>query len=188
MSASPAINPEASSTPVFSVRTACPRVKFFRFWIISTIPFTTPPRKIAKVVSSGRYIPTLTSIGLFTCIRINPRPMSIPTIISGHAICPPTIPCESMAIRLAWGQISFCCRSRLHTPGSFPGNISFVQDNEHAKHHNTCEYHTDDITDLHPPRGTAKDVPCFQILKHLTGHSADTHTIAATPSTEATPS
>ena len=57
--------------------------------------------KIAKVVSRGRYIPTLTSIGLRTCMRMKPSPISIPTIISGQAICPPTIPLDSIAIRLA---------------------------------------------------------------------------------------
>ena len=59
--------------------------------------------KMAKEVSSGRYMPTHTSMGLFTCIRMKPRAMRMPTMISGQAMSPPTMPLESMAIRLACG-------------------------------------------------------------------------------------
>ena len=63
----------------------------------------TPPMKMAKVVPSGRYIPTANSITLFTSIRIIASPSRIPTITSGQAISPPTIPFDSMAINPACG-------------------------------------------------------------------------------------
>jgi len=53
---------------------------------LSTTPFINPPTKIANLVPNGRYIPTLTSIGLLTCIKINPTPINIPTNIKIHSI------------------------------------------------------------------------------------------------------
>ena len=40
----------------------------------------------------GRYMPTENSIGLFTSIRIRPKPIRIPTTTSGQAMLPPTMP------------------------------------------------------------------------------------------------
>ena len=59
---------------------------------VSVIQRIMPPTKIAKVVSSGRYMPTAKSIGLFTSIMISAMPIRTPTTISGHAISPPTMP------------------------------------------------------------------------------------------------
>ena len=58
---------------------------------------------MAKVVSSGRYMPTAKSIGLFTLTRMSERPIAMPTITSGQAISPPTMPCEIAAMRPACG-------------------------------------------------------------------------------------
>ena len=63
----------------------------------------TPPRKMANVVSSGKYIPTAKSMGLRTCNMISAKPMKMPTTTSGHGMLPPTIPCASAAIRPACG-------------------------------------------------------------------------------------
>ena len=63
--------------------------------------------KIANVVSSGRYMPTEKSIGLLTLIRISEIPIAMPTMTSGHAISPPTIPCESAAMSPACGAGRF---------------------------------------------------------------------------------
>ena len=59
--------------------------------------------KMANVVSSGRYMPTENSMGLFTSTRIKPNPMQMPTTTSGHAMLPPTMPCASDAISPACG-------------------------------------------------------------------------------------
>ena len=67
------------------------------------MPRSMPPTKMANVVSSGRYMPTENSIGLFTRTRISAMPMPIPATTSGHAISPPTMPCEIEAIRPACG-------------------------------------------------------------------------------------
>lgn len=78
------------------------RIVMISFYIHSFYAaFDQAPMNIANVVSSGRYIPTLTSIGLFTCMRMNAAPMSIPTMINGQAISPRTIPCDNKAIKLA---------------------------------------------------------------------------------------
>jgi len=69
--------------------------------ILSTTPRITLPTKIANVVSSGRYMPTENSIGLRTLMRMSEMPMAMPTSTSGHAISPPTIPCDSAAMRPA---------------------------------------------------------------------------------------
>jgi hypothetical protein len=124
------------------------------------IPLITPPTKIAKVVVRGRYIPTLTSIGLFTFIRMNPTPMNIPTMISGQAISPPTIPRERMAIKLAWGA----GRLSLPKPPTYPclftqSNVSVIQNGKNEKHHSTRSNHANDVTNLHFPGGTAENVP-----------------------------
>ncbi len=72
----------------------------------SVIQRIIPPRKIAKVVSSGRYMPTAKSMGLLTSIMISAMPIRMPTTISGHAISPPTMPRDSMAISPACGADS----------------------------------------------------------------------------------
>ena len=91
------------STPAFSTRAFCASLKpRFSAWR-STKPRMRPPTKIAKVVSSGRYMPTENSIGLFTWTRIRAMPITMPTTTSGHAISPPTMPCEIAAIRPACG-------------------------------------------------------------------------------------
>ena len=67
----------------------------------------TPPRKIANVVSNGRYIPTATSMGLFTCIMIMAMPKKIPTTTRGQGMLPPTMPTASVAINPACGAESW---------------------------------------------------------------------------------
>jgi hypothetical protein len=74
--------------------------------MLSVIQRMTPPTKMAKVVSSGRYIPTAKSMGLRTCTMISANPMKMPTITSGHAMLPPTMPWASAAIRPACGADS----------------------------------------------------------------------------------
>jgi hypothetical protein len=71
--------------------------------ILSVIQRMTPPTKMAKVVPSGRYMPTAKSITLFTSIMIIASPSKMPTITSGHAMSPPTMPLDSMAISPACG-------------------------------------------------------------------------------------
>ena len=58
---------------------------------------------MAKVVSSGRYMPTEKSIGLLTSTMMRAKPMQMPTTTSGQAMSPPTMPCASEAMRPAWG-------------------------------------------------------------------------------------
>ena len=70
--------------------------------------------KMAKVVSMGRYIPTATSIGLFTCSMIIEIPMRMPTTTSGHGMSPPTMPCANTAISPACGADN--CRSPKPVP------------------------------------------------------------------------
>ena len=48
-------------------------------------------------------MPTATSIGLFTRMRIIASPIAMPTMTSGQGISPPTIPCERAAISPACG-------------------------------------------------------------------------------------
>jgi len=69
-----AIKPAAIRIPLFSTLTFCAALNCFLSAILSTIPRTTPPTNMAKVVSSGRYMPTQTSIGLFTCTRMKAMP------------------------------------------------------------------------------------------------------------------
>ena len=61
---------------------------------------------MAKVVSRGRYMPTDTSMGLRTCMRMKARPIIMPTMMSGQAIFPSTMPRLSRAMRPAWGAAS----------------------------------------------------------------------------------
>ena len=112
--ASPAISPEAVSTPAFSTRAFCAWLKPRRWATQSPSERKTPPRNMAKVVSNGRYIPTATSMGLRTCIMISPMPIKMPTTTSGHGISPPTIPMAKVAISPAWGAESW--RSPNPTP------------------------------------------------------------------------
>ena len=74
-----------------------------RFAMLSKTPLMSPPTKMANEVSSGRYMPTHTSIGLFTCTRMKPSAISMPTMMSGQAMLWPTMPPARIAIRLAWG-------------------------------------------------------------------------------------
>ena len=105
-SASPAIRPEAVRTPAFSTRAFCASLQP-RFCVrLSVIQRTMPPRKMAKVVSSGRYMPTANNMGLRTCTMMSEMPMKIPTTTSGQGMLPPTIPCASDAIRPACGAES----------------------------------------------------------------------------------
>src|SRR3972149_1422079 len=67
------------------------------------MPRSTPPTKIAKVVSSGRYMPTENSMGERTLISTSEMPIAMPTITSGQAISPPTMPWEIAAISPACG-------------------------------------------------------------------------------------
>ena len=67
----------------------------------------TPPMKMAKVVSMGRYMPTETSMGLFTCIMIMAMPIRMPTPTRGQAMSPPTMPCARTAIKPACGAESW---------------------------------------------------------------------------------
>ena len=99
--ASPAISPDAISIPIFSILTFWLSLNPFLATIFSTIPLKTPPRKIAKVVSNGRYIPINTNIKLLTCMAISPKAISIPTIINAQGFSPVIIPFESIAIRPA---------------------------------------------------------------------------------------
>src|SRR5215469_4160880 len=103
MSASPAIKPEAVSTPAFSTRARCAPLKLRRFTIQSPRLRNMPPTKMANVVSNGRYMPTATSMGLRTCIMISAMPKKMPTTTSGQGMSWPTIPMASAAIRPAWG-------------------------------------------------------------------------------------
>ena len=48
-------------------------------------------------------MPTQTSMGLLTWTRMKPTAIRMPTTISGQTISPPTMPCESLAIRPACG-------------------------------------------------------------------------------------
>ena len=105
-SASPAISPEASSTPRFSMRDFWLSLKRRRAMMASTTQRMTPPTKMAATVSKERYMPTQTSIGLLTCTRMKPMAIRMPTTISGQTISPPTMPCDRLAIRPAWGAAS----------------------------------------------------------------------------------
>ena len=106
VSASPAIIPEAASTPTFSTRAFCASFRAARLARVSLAQRIKPPKKIADVMEIGRYIPIATSIGLFTLIMISAKPIMMPATTSGHAISPPTIPCASDAINPACGAES----------------------------------------------------------------------------------
>src|SRR5690242_18374957 len=84
--ASPAISPEAVSTPAFSTRAFCASLKPRRCAAQLPTDRKTPPRKIAKVVSNGRYMPTATNMGLRTCIMIIEIPKRMPTTTKGQGI------------------------------------------------------------------------------------------------------
>src|SRR5580700_10856734 len=88
---SPAISPDATSTPTFSTRALCASLQPARWRIESVIQRMMPPTKIAEVVAIGRYIPMATSMGLFTLNMIIAKPIRIPAITRGHAMSPPTI-------------------------------------------------------------------------------------------------
>ena len=70
--------------------------------------------KMANVVSSGRYMPTENSMGERTLIMMSEMPIAMPTMTSGHAISPPTMPCASDAMSPACGAES--ARSPKPTP------------------------------------------------------------------------
>ncbi len=48
-------------------------------------------------------MPTATSMGDGDPMRISATPKNMPTITSGHAIWPPTMPLAMSAMRPAWG-------------------------------------------------------------------------------------
>src|SRR5215472_18080090 len=101
--ASPAINPDAVRIPALSTRAFCASLRFRRLRSESVIHRMMPPTKIAKVVPSGRYMPTENNITLLTSIMIMAMPNATPTTTSGHAMSPPTIPFASIAMSPAWG-------------------------------------------------------------------------------------
>src|SRR5581483_5528081 len=68
--ASPAISPDAVSTPAFSTRAFWASFRLRLSRKRSVTQRITPPTKMANVVPSGRYIPTENNITLFTMIMI----------------------------------------------------------------------------------------------------------------------
>ena len=100
------MNPELKSVPMFSA---------FIFWSAEALRAVRresrsqrirPPTKMAEVDSKGRYIPTATSMGDGALMRIRPRARNIPTMTSGQAISPPTMPLAMRAMSPAWGAES----------------------------------------------------------------------------------
>jgi len=183
MSASPAMRPEASSTPVFSTRADWASLSFLRATTLSAIPRIRPPRKMANVVSSGRYMPTHTSIGLFTRSRMKPMAMRMPTMMRGQAMSPPTMPCDRMAIRLAWGA-GYSAPPRPVPPRVMSpwwriqsGMNMTPAERITPKKSPTCIFHGV------PPRMW----PTFKSCSISPATAAATQITAATPSTAATP-
>src|ERR1022692_1570665 len=143
----------------------------------------TPPTKIAKVVSSGRYMPTANSMGLLTCSMMSARPMKIPTMTNGQAMWPPTMPCATAAIRPACGADS------LGSPKPMPPLLMLAMCS-----HSNGKYITALATTIPrmspicisfgvPPRMW----PTFRSCSISPATAEETHTTAATPSTAATP-
>ena len=101
------MKPEAVSTPAFSTRAFCAALNPRRSRALSVSHRITPPIKMAKVVSSGKYMPTAKSMTLFTSSMIMANPIRIPAPTSGQGILPPTMPCASEAMRPACGAESW---------------------------------------------------------------------------------
>src|SRR5271157_3101557 len=176
-SASPAIRPEAVRTPEFSTRAFCASFKPRPSRNLSVIQRITPPIKMANVVPNGRYMPTAKSITLFTSIMIIASPSRMPTITNGHAMSPPTIPLDSMAINPACGAGSaglpkWYALSRIATGKKRTSDATTM-----PKRSPIC------IFEGVPPRM----YPTFRSCSISPATADETHTTAATPSTAATP-
>src|SRR5208282_4854662 len=137
----------------------------------------TPPTKMANVVPSGKYIPTANSITLFTSIMIMARPKRIPTITKGHAMSPPTMPLESMAINPAWGAGSAALPKWYALSSTANGKNNTSDATTTPNRSPIC------IFEGVPPRMC----PTFKSCSISPATADDTQTTAATPSTAATP-
>src|ERR1017187_1830490 len=176
-SASPAIRPEAVRTPAFSTRAFCASFKPRRSRNLSVSQRITPPTKMAKVVPSGRYMPTANSITLFTSIMIIASPSRMPTITSGHAMSPPTIPLESMAMSPACGAGSAGLPKWYALSRIAMGKKRTSDATTMPKRSPIC------ILEGVPPRMC----PTFRSCSISPATADETQTTAATPSTAATP-
>ncbi len=120
-------------------------------------------------------MPTAKSMGLRTLTRTSERPMAMPTITSGQAISPPTIPWERAAIRPA------CGAERFGPPkppiAGVRRHVGLVQQVEREEEQEPGEDDADQVAHLHLPGRAAEDVADLQVLEHLArdrgGHADD---------------
>jgi len=91
----------AINIPLFQLLIFCIIKLFFLHLLFQQLLLSTRLKKL-RTFPKGRYIPTLTSIGLLTFIIINPTTHQHPVKINIHSISPETIPLERIAIKLAW--------------------------------------------------------------------------------------
>ena len=126
-----------------------------------------PPMKMANVVSSGRYMPTENSIGLFTCTRISAKPMQN----ADHHQRPRHVAAHD------------ALRQRRHQAGLRRRKLAVAEADAAALMLPWCSTHQREVQARGSPptmpmkspicivaRRAAQDVPDLQVLQHLAGH------------------
>ena len=127
-------------------------------------PRIMPPTKIAKVVSSGRYMPTANSIGLRTWIRISARPMSDadhdqrPRHLAAHDALRERRHQAGLRRRESRGRRSRC------RPASMFADVQHV---EREVHHEAATTTAISSTICMRPRRAAQDVAHLEVLEQL---------------------
>ena len=159
--ASPAISPEAMSVPFSSARARPAASRFLAQR--SAIQRMTPPRKMAELVSKGRYMPTAISMGRARAAKNQRDAEGRP----GRQQSPRHLPAHDAAgklrhePRLRGGQ-----RAAADAAG---GQVGLVQRQDGQHQEQGQQHHRDDLHQLHLPRRAAQQVAGLEVLNQRTG-------------------